>query len=303
MSFTPLKLKRAQFHCVRKALNHYENFFVLGPLTPLHLVPHIASLYAFARYADDIADEISDTSLALQELDRWQNELLQGLEGHPRHPIIRSLCHTVERFNLPHRLLFDLLVAFKQDLSVARFESFDTVREYTRRSADPVGRLMLGLYGYRDPELDTLSDNICTGLQLANFCQDVGEDAERGRTYIPLDECRRFAVDPVEILDRTPSQRLEGLIRFQIVRAYKFLLAGLPLAERLKGRMKMSVRLFTLGGLQILESLEREPLAAIYHRPTLKSKHKLAALLASFKPLKTQYSSLQSDRSLPVDTP
>lgn len=297
MSFASIKLRRAQIRCIRIALNHYENFFVLGPLTPLRLVPHIASLYAFARYTDDLADEITDNQVALKELDTWQQELQNGLEGYPRHPIIYSLSHTAKRFNLSHQLLYDLLIAFKQDLSVVRFETFDNVRDYTRRSADPVGRLILNIYGFRDPELNDLSDNICTGLQLANFCQDVGEDAERGRLYIPLDECRKFGVDPVEILDRTPSQRLEGLIRFQIVRAYKFLLAGLPLAEKLNGRMKMSVRLFAIGGLQILENLEKEPLAAIYYRKTVGSRQKLKALFASFKPIRSQYSNFQPKKS------
>lgn len=303
MSFTSIKLRRAQIHCIRIALSHYENFFVLGPLTPLRLVPHIASLYAFARHADDLADQMAETQMALHKLDEWQQELQKGFEGHPNHPIIRSLSYTVERFNLPHQLLYDLLIAFKQDLSVTRFETFDAVRDYTRRSADPVGRLVLNLYGFLDPELYELSDGICTGLQLANFCQDIGEDAERGRLYIPLDECRKFGVDPVEILDRTPSQRLEGLLRFQIVRAYKFLLAGLPLAERLDGRMKMSVRLFTIGGLQILENLEKDPLAAIYRRKTLRSSHKLKALFASFKPIKSRYSNLQSEKNLQAVSP
>lgn len=285
-SYTPPKLKRAQLHCLRIALSHYENFFVLGPLTPLRLTPHLASLYAFARHADDLADETEDSREALKLLDAWQQELQYGLDGHPKHRITRALIHTVAKYNLPPKLLFDLIVAFKQDLSSARFETFDILREYTRRSADPVGRLVLRIYGFDDPELDSLSDNICTGLQLANFCQDIGEDARRNRIYIPLDECRRFDVDPVKILDCTPSASLEGLLRFQIVRAYKFLIAGLPLTEKLHGRIKFSTRLFALGGLQILEELRQNPLSALYSQRQLTMRKKMRALFSSFRPIR-----------------
>ncbi|TKJ36943.1 squalene synthase HpnC [candidate division LCP-89 bacterium B3_LCP] len=301
MGFVKFKIRRAQLHCIRTALKHYENFFVLGPLTPPRLVPHIASLYAYARYADDLADESDDPKNALHELDVWQQDLKDGLQGDPHHPIILALCNSVQKYQLPDKLLYDLLIAFKQDLSVTRFETFDLVRDYTRRSADPVGRLMLKIYGADDPELSELSDNICTGLQLANFCQDIGEDALRDRIYIPLDECRRFGVDIVDILDRKSSPKLEGLLRFQIVRAYRFLLAGLPLAERLKGRLKISVRLFTLGGLQILEILERDPLAALYRRMKLSPKQKMKAVLTSLRPLSRTYSA-DSVKPQPVST-
>ncbi len=286
MSFFRFALRRAQLHCVRIALGHYENFFVLGPLTPLRFTPHLAALYAFSRYADDLADEITDDREGLKRLESWRQELRNTLEGHPSHRITKALECTVTRFHLPPQLLFDLLDAFQQDLKINRYDTFDTLRDYTRRSADPVGRLVLRIYGYNDPEMDVLSDFICTGLQLANFCQDVGDDARRNRIYIPLDECRRFEVDPVEILDCTPSPRLEGLLRFQIVRAYKYLLAGLPLAERLEGRLKMSVRLFALGGLQILDTLERDPLAVLHRRVRLNARQKIGALLTSFNRLK-----------------
>lgn len=300
MSLSSFKLRRAQLHCIRTALSHYENFFVLGPLTPLRFVPHLAALYAFSRYADDLADESADSREAALQLAAWRQELQSGLDGHPQHRIIAALCSTVERFNLPPELLFDLLSAFEQDLTVTRFPTFDDIRDYTRRSADPVGRLVLRLYGYRDQELDALSDQICTGLQLANFCQDVRNDARRGRVYIPLDECRRFDVDPIEILDRVPSPRLERLLHFQIVRAYKFLLAGLPLAERLRGRLKMSVRLFGLGGLQILDDLRKDPLAVLYSRVRLNSRRKISALFSALKPFKDLPPSGRNPRAHPI---
>jgi squalene synthase HpnC len=281
MNLFNFRLRRAQFRCLRTALTHYENFFVLGPLTPLRLIPHIAALYAFSRHADDLADETEDPTEAARKLEEWRAELKRALNGEPTHPITFALKSTADRFRLPESLFFDLLDAFKQDTAVSRFRTFSEVRDYTRRSADPVGRLVLRLYGYDDPELDVLSDRLCTGLQLANFCQDVGEDAERGRIYIPLDECRNFDVDPVEILERRSSPRMERLLHFQNVRAYKYLLGGLPLAERLKGRLKISVRLFALGGLRILEKLRDDPQAALYRRVTLTGSEKRGTLLAS----------------------
>ena len=280
-----LKLRWAQLRCIRLALGHYENFLVLGPLTSPHLIPHLSALYAFSRHADDLADEIPDPSLAAEKLDAWGEELRRSLGGESHHPITRALASTIRRFELSTDPLFDLLSAFRQDLTVHRFTTFDDLRDYTRRSAEPVGRLVLRLYGFQDPELDALSDSICTGLQLANFCQDVGGDARRDRIYIPLRECNQFDVDPVEILDLRSSPRLEKLLRFQIIRAYKYLRAGLPLCERLKGRFKISVRLFVLGGMQILDLLERDPLAALRLHVRLKPSQKLRALLSSLKPL------------------
>lgn len=285
-SSSRLRLRRAQLHCIRTALSHYENFFVLGPLTPWRLAPHLSALYAFSRHADDLVDENADLREAARHLADWRAELRSCLDGNPNHPITRALSFTVDKFSLPHQLLSDLLSAFEQDLTVTRYPTFDDLRNYTRRSADPVGRLVLRLYGCNDPELDAMSDSICTGLQLANFCQDVGEDAERNRIYIPLDECGRFDVDYVEILDRIPSPRLERLLHFQIVRAYRFLVAGLPLAERLRGRLKMTVRLFAIGGLQILDNLRLNPLLALHRRVKLSSRQRVSALLSSLRPIK-----------------
>ncbi|MBU0519616.1 squalene/phytoene synthase family protein [bacterium] len=278
-----LKLRSAQLHCIKTALTHYENFFVLGPLTPIGKLPHVAALYAFSRHSDDLADEIVDETEAAAQLNQWQDSFQDSLNGQVDHKILRALKATIERHNLPTDLLIDLLSAFRQDLSVNRFDTFEDVRNYTRRSADPVGRLVLRLYGFDDPELDELSDHICTGLQLANFCQDIGDDAQRNRIYIPLDECKSFDVDPIEIMDCTPSARLERLLHYQNVRAYKYLTAGLPLAEKLKGRLKVTVRLFALGGLQVLENLRRDPQAALYRRVSVSSKQKLNMLVSSLK--------------------
>ena len=273
--------------CTRLALGHYENFFVLGPLTPPRLVPHLAALYAFCRHSDDLADEpqedASDQATLLRRLDDWQEELRESLTGSSRHPILRSLAYTSAKFDLPHHLFFDLLSAFRQDLTVLRYETFADLRDYSRRSADPVGRLVLRLYGYDDPGLDALSDSICTGLQLANFCQDIASDADRGRLYIPLDECRMFEVDFVHILDRKSSPALEKLLHYQIVRAYKHLQAGSGLPSRLEGKLRSSVRLFIHGGFQILANLQRDPLAALRGRVKLGAKQKWATLWSARK--------------------
>jgi squalene synthase HpnC len=283
-----LPLRGAQLHCLRSALSHYENFLVLGPLTPLRLVPHLSALYAFCRHSDDLADEILDSEVAQRRLDQWSEELQRSLEGHPGHPITRALSWTATRYSLPPNLFFDLLSAFRQDLTVHRFPSFTELRDYTRRSADPVGRLVLRLYGYAETDLDVLSDSICTGLQLANFCQDVGSDAKRDRLYLPLDECMQFGVDPDNILHGNFTPELDHLLRFQIVRAYKFLNAGASLPDKLPGKLGISVRLFLLGGLAILGQVQKNPQAALSHRVKLNSFQKLGTILRSFRPVQAK---------------
>ncbi len=281
-----LPLRGAQLHCLRSALSHYENFLVLGPLTPLRLVPHLSALYAFCRYSDDLADEIQDPAEAQLKLDNWTEELQRSLDGHPGHPITRALSWTAARYDLPPDLFFDLLSAFRQDLTVHRFASFTDLRDYSRRSADPVGRLVLRLYGYAEAELDALSDAICTGLQLANFCQDVGSDARRDRLYIPMDECMQFGVDPDDILNGNFTPALDRLLRFQIVRAYKFLNAGASLPDKLPGKLGISVRLFLLGGLAILGQVQKNPQAALSHRVKLNPFQKLGTVVRSFRPIR-----------------
>jgi squalene synthase HpnC len=281
------KLRFAQARCLGASLAHYENFLVLGPLTPWRLIPHISALYAFSRHSDDLADEIKDAVEAERLLDEWTAELRRSLEGEPGHHITRALAWTTARYDLPPALFFDLLSAFRQDLTVHRFSSFHDLRDYTRRSADPVGRLMLRLYGYNDPQLDVLSDSICTGLQLANFCQDVGNDAQRERIYIPLDECMQFGVDPDDILNGNFTPALDRLLRYQIVRAYKFLNAGAALPEKLEGNLRISVRLFVLGGLAILGQVQKNPLAVLSRRVKLGFFPKLGMVAKSFKPLGT----------------
>jgi len=284
---TPLPggIRSAQWYCLRLSLRHYENFFVLGPLTPPRLIPHLAALYAFCRHSDDLADEIAERGEAALRLDAWEDELRRSLGGYPGHPIAAALTHTVRQFDLPHQPLFDLLSAFRQDLSVTRYATFRDLRDYTRRSADPVGRLVLRLYGYQDDELDAISDFVCTGLQLANFCQDVGHDAELGRIYIPLEDFRRFEVDPVDVLNRHPSAQLNRLLHFQVVRAYKFLNAGAHLPEKLVGRLRYSLRLFVYGGMQVLNNVQRDPLLALRRRVKVSARQKLGALAAGFHPL------------------
>lgn len=280
-----LRLWRAQAHCVRASLVHYENFLVLGPLTPARLVPHLSAIYAFCRYSDDLADEIADAAEAARRLDEWTAELQHGLEGRPGHPVTHALAWTASRYDLPPDLFFDLLSAFRQDLTVHRFSTFQDLRDYTRRSADPVGRLVLRLYGYNDPELDSLSDAVCTGLQLANFCQDVGSDALRERIYLPLDECLQFGVDPDDILNGNYTPALDRLLRYQIVRAYRYLSTGAALAERLQGKVRISVRLFVLGGLAILTQVQKNPAVALSKRVKLGLWQKLGTVARSFKPI------------------
>src|SRR5262245_36332982 len=183
-------------YCEQLARSHYENFPVGSVLIPKQLRKHFYAIYAFARIADDFADE--GYSQAYTELDRlrwlaqWQQMLTDSLAGHANHPVFVALTETRERFDLPDALFLDLLSAFTQDVSVRRYESFDQLLDYCRRSANPIGRLILLLFGIREQREHAWSDQLCTALQLANHWQDVAVDLEKDRIYLPQEDMARF---------------------------------------------------------------------------------------------------------------
>ena len=179
-------LDQAQEYCRRLARTHYENFSVATWFLPKHLRQDFLNVYAYCRISDDLGDEVGDARAALALLDEWQAELDACYEGNPRHPVFVALAETVTKFEIPKHEFSDLLIAFRQDQTVTRFETFDDVLAYCRYSANPVGHLVLYLCGYHDAERQQLSDYTCTALQLANFWQDVSVDYGKGRIYLPL---------------------------------------------------------------------------------------------------------------------
>lgn len=242
-------------YCRRLARTHYENFVVASRLLPRHMRQHFANVYAYCRWSDDLADESSGRQESLAFLDWWQGQLDECYAGCATHPVFVALCQTIREFEIPPQPFRDLLSAFRQDQSVGRYETFADVLDYCRRSANPVGRLVLYLGRSHDEERGRLADSICTGLQLANFWQDMAQDWRRGRLYVPLEDCRRFGCDVADFAAGTCQPALARLMEFQVGRAEKWLRAGLPLVDRLPAWLAGDIWLIAHGGLKILAKI------------------------------------------------
>jgi len=255
------------------AVKHYENFPVGSILLPPKLREPIALIYAFARSADDFADEGSlSAEERLGRLDLYSRELDAIESGDaPDLPLFRALLSVIQRHALPVQLFRDLLSAFAQDVTKGRYASFDEIRDYCRRSANPVGRLLLHLFGETETHFTARSDDICTSLQLINFLQDVEIDFAKDRIYLPLDEMRRFGVDEGQIARRDAGGGWWPLMRFQIDRAKGLLEQGAPLATWFPGRVGLELRMIVLGGRRILRKLEASGGDVFRRRPLLKA--------------------------------
>jgi squalene synthase HpnC len=268
--------------CWRVATSHYENFTVGSWLLPRRLRRHIAAIYAFARAADDMADE-GDASPGerLARLDDWERKLLDCFAGKAVDPVFVALADTARRFDLPVDPFRDLLTAFRRDVEFRPFATFEDLRGYCRCSADPVGRLILYLFGYRDAERQDLSDRICTGLQLANFWQDIAVDAAKGRLYVPTDEIRELGCTEYEVTHGILTAPVRRLLAFEVERARELLSTGLRLAELVEGRLRREVKLFAWGGFAILRAIELADFDVFSRRPTVSSPAKAGLVLAA----------------------
>ncbi|MBC7685716.1 MAG: squalene synthase HpnC [Bdellovibrionales bacterium] len=253
-------------------VDHYENFPVASLLLPRALVPAVEAIYAFARSADDIADE-GDALPAerLEALGAYEAALGSIERGETQgEPMFDRLAAVIAQYRLPLQPFRDLLSAFKQDVSTKTYASVELLLDYCRRSANPVGRLMLTLYGAADARNLTDSDAICSSLQLINFLQDVAIDRDKQRIYLPLDELARFGVAPAQLDRGEADQRFRALMQFEVNRARALMLSGAPLAKRLPGRIGWELRLVVQGGLRILELIEKAGFDVFRRRPKLK---------------------------------
>lgn len=256
------------------AVDHYENFPVASILLPAPLREPVAAIYGFARSADDFADE-GDLSPQQRSalLAGYQDELDAIEQGRPtQHPVFLRLRPVIARYDLPLQLFRDLLDAFVQDVSKDRYGDFAELMDYCRRSADPVGRLLLHLFGQATAENLSRSDAICSALQLINHWQDVGIDATKGangRIYLPQDEMARFGVSDDDILHRVASADFQDLLRFQVERARALMLSGAPLGWDLPGRIGLEIRAIVAGGLRILDKIEAADYDVFTRRPML----------------------------------
>jgi len=268
-------LEEAREYCARLARTHYENFSVASWFLPRRLRQHFFNVYAYCRISDDLGDEVGDTAASLELLERWQHELDACFEGAPKHPVFVALAETVRRFDIPKHEFSDLLVAFRQDQTVTRFETFNDVLAYCRYSANPVGHLVLYLCGYRDAERQQLSDYTCTALQLANFWQDVSVDYAKGRIYLPLESLHRFHVTENDIAHDQNTPAFRAMLKFEVERARDWFRQGLPLIEKVDRELAIDLDLFSRGGLEILSAIERQDYAVLGNRPAISKTRKL----------------------------
>ncbi|HZM44466.1 MAG TPA: squalene synthase HpnC [Burkholderiales bacterium] len=254
------------------AVDHYENFPVASLLLPSRFRDPVALVYRFAREADDFADEGDDApETRLARLAAYRSQLVTiGCGITPADPLFKGIAGIVREHNLPLPLFADLLDAFSQDVVKNRYASFSEVLDYCRLSANPVGRLLLHLFGRATPENLAASDSVCSALQLVNFWQDVELDYAKGRIYLPQDEMQRYGVTERHIQERRCDGAWRALIAFQIGRARAMLRAGDPLGRALPGRIGLEIRATVEGGLRILEKLERAKGDVFRGRPVLK---------------------------------
>src|SRR5437868_190011 len=260
------------------ATHHYENFNVVSWLLPRELHQHFYNVYAYCRWADDLGDEIPVTARALELLDWWERELDACYEGKPVHPVFVALRETIVAKDIPRQPFADLLKAFRQDQVVKRYPNWDAVLGYCVYSANPVGRLVLYLCGYRDERRQRLSDATCTALQLANFWQDVSRDLDIGRIYIPLDAAAAHGLSESDICGRRFNECYVRLMKELIGRTRALFTEGNALLKMVDGRLAVDLEMFTRGGLAVLDAIEAMGYDTLHRRPSV-SRVKQAGLL------------------------
>jgi squalene synthase HpnC len=273
-----MDLSQARSYCSRLARTHYENFSVASLLLPRRLLRHFHAVYAYCRWADDLADEAGGGKYALNLLRWWREELLRCYTGKPQHPVMIALRETITRFHIPPRPFLELLFAFEQDQLIKRYQTFDQLVGYCRYSANPVGHLVLYLCEAYNAESARLADFICTALQLANFWQDVARDFAIGRVYLPEEDRRRFGYSDLDLKARHYTPAFANLMRYEVDRTFNLFYRGWPLLERVPADVRADIELFLQGGLAILRKIERRQYNVWKARPVL-AKWEKAALL------------------------
>ena len=251
--------------CERLAKSHYENFTIASWLMPAAMRKHMHAIYAYARMADDFADEEHD----LAKLDEWERELDRAYAGESQHPVFIALADTVRRFDIPREPFADLLVAFRSDVNFQGFETIDDLLRYSRYSANPVGRLVLYLFGYRDSERQSYSDLICSGRQLANFWQDVAIDLRKRRVYLPGRDVEGLDVTAGGIRSGAADSRVIALLKCEVEAARAMLMKGGTLHSLVDRRLRRDILMFAGGRLAILRAIEKVGFDVLQRRPKL----------------------------------
>jgi squalene synthase HpnC len=272
-------LDEARAYCKHLAETHYENFHVATWFLPKALRPHFHSIYAYCRISDDLGDEVPDPAQALALLDLWGRELDACYEGRARHPVFVALAETIRACSIPKEPFADLLVAFRQDQTVTRFDTMQHVLAYCRYSANPVGRLVLYACNEVSEVNFRLSDATCSALQLANFWQDVRVDFGKGRVYLPQQDMRRFGVSDATIAAGVATPEFRALLRHEVEYTRRMFEEGLPLIGRVQRDLALDLDLFSRGGLEILRAIERRDYDVLSARPAIAKTTKLQLAL------------------------
>lgn len=270
-------LKDARQFCTRLAEIHYENFPV-GRWVRKELRPHVHTIYAFARMADDFADEAQHTGKRLERLSKWRENLFKAKEGKADHPVFIALADTIEKFDIPLSWLDDLIKAFELDVQKNRHPDFESLISYAQCSANPVGRLVLWIHGYRDEKLFLLSDAICSALQFANFWQDIAVDWKKDRVYLPSQDMKKFGYAEADLEKGIVNQAFCNLLQFEMDRTWELFLKGRLLCDLVDGRLKPELRLVWCGGTRILEKIKEANFDVFQKRPQLERKDKALML-------------------------
>ena len=269
----PPSLAEAEAYCRKLATTHYENFSVVSWLFPRHLHQHLCNVYAYCRWADDLADEIDSPAAALCLLDWWETQLD---DASARHPVFIALRETIRQKELPLQPFRNLLRAFRQDQRQTKYANWEELQSYCRHSADPVGRIVLHLGASSSAENEALSDSICTGLQLINFCQDVRRDLEKHRIYLPREEREKFGWDDERFYQfaavkppQPAPNSFRQLLKAQVERAEGLIRAGQPLIKKVHRDLRLPVKLFISGGLAIAQAIRQQRYDVWVRRPVV----------------------------------
>jgi len=263
------------------ATSHYENFHVVSFLLPKHLHQDFYNVYAFCRWADDLGDEIGDTHESLRLLGWWRTELEAMYQGQVHHPVFVALQGTAAQHGLPKQLFSDLITAFEQDQTVTRYPTWEDLFGYCRNSANPVGKLVLRLCGYADPERDRLSDATCTALQLANFWQDVTIDLKKDRVYLPLSLLAKHGYSLEQLLRLEFNPQFRSVMTEAVDAARQLFLTGLALPKTVNRRLAIDLELFSRGGLGVLEKIEQMDYNVLSRRPAVSKFERVQLLVRS----------------------
>ena len=277
-------VEEAYARCEALAKAHYENFTVGSWFLPKDKQKHFYAIYAFCRFVDDLGDEFEGDRI--QALDFWQQEFEQCYDGSPTHPYMIALRETIRDFDIPKEPFLKLVEANRMDQSITRHSTYQDLEFYCEHSANPVGHLVLYVSGYHDKDRQMLSDFTCTALQLANFWQDVARDFDMGRIYIPEEDMARFGYTENELARGIVNDNFRNLMAFEVDRARELFHQGIGLVDKVEGKIKLDIALFSLGGMKVLDAIEKQSYDVLSRRPSVSKATKVRLMLTTLLKLK-----------------